>query len=370
MAKRKRLTPPRPEDVQVGQGPAPETKSVFPSYPLGVAPTGRANQSPAGRGDQIPTGRTNPPAPSTPPAPTRSDHAPIARVAGDAATAAALAEVTGELEAARAQGRMVQMLDLDAIDAGHLVRDRLVVDDAEMAALRTSLAARGQQTPIEVVRTETGYGLISGWRRLSALRSLFAETKAARFAQVQALVRQPVDAAQAYVAMVEENEIRVGLSYFERARIVLRAVEEGVYPDQKKALNGLFGSGSRAKRSKIKSFLPVVSDLGDALAHPAAIGERMGLALSQRLQNDAGFARTVTARLKAQGAQVDAAEEQSLLKDALSGQAPRPPKAPSDAAREELAPGLYLERKGQGIFLSGPGLDAEVEDRVRRALQG
>jgi hypothetical protein len=34
---------------------------------------------------------------------------------------------------------------------------------------------------------------------------------------------------EAYLAMVEENEIRVGLSFYERARIVARAAEAGVF---------------------------------------------------------------------------------------------------------------------------------------------
>jgi ParB family chromosome partitioning protein len=41
-----------------------------------------------------------------------------------------------------------------------------------MAALVTSLRARGQQVPIEVVAREGGYGLISGLRRVMALREI------------------------------------------------------------------------------------------------------------------------------------------------------------------------------------------------------
>jgi len=337
MAKRKRLTPPAPQDLDTG-GAMLETKSVFPNYPLGVSPK------------------------------LRSAQPPISHVAGDAATAAALAEVSAELHAARTQGRMVQPLALDMIDAAHLVRDRVVVDPDEMAALRASIDARGQQTPIEVVETAQGYGLISGWRRLTALRSLFEETGEARFANVQALVRKPVDAADAYVAMVEENEIRVGLSYFERARIVLRAIEEGVYPSEKKALNGLFGAGSRTKRSKIKSFLPVVSELGGLLAHPAAIGERTGLALSRRLQDDAGFAGDLKAQLRARS-NGKAESEQAVLQAALKQGAASKPKALASEPPLEVAPGVFMQRKGQGITLSGPGWNERIEARILNELR-
>lgn len=342
MAKRKRLTPSPPEALVASAQAAPETKSVFPTYPLGVAPKMR-NSAP-----------------------------PIAHVAGDASTAAALAEMSEELHAARTQGRMVQQLPLPLIDASHLVRDRLVSQDADMEALCASLEARGQQTPIEVVETATGFGLISGWRRLTALRQLHAQTGEDRFASVLALVRQPRDAADAYVAMVEENEIRVGLSYFERARIVMRAVEEGVYPDTKKALAGLFGTGSRAKRSKIKSFLPLVEGLGAVLHHPAAIGERLGLALSQRLQAEPAFQARARAALTDQTAP-DAESEVALLTGLLEhkGRSGKPRKESAQAApREEVAPGVWVQKTARGLMVGGSGLTEEIEARVRQALKG
>ena len=124
---------------------------------------------------------------------------------------------------------MVLSLPLADIQLDYLVRDRTLVDDAEMTALMDSLRARGQQTPVEVADLGGGrYGLISGWRRCQALARLAQETGEDRFGTVLALLRRPEDASDAYLAMVEENEIRVGLSYFERARIVAKAAENGV----------------------------------------------------------------------------------------------------------------------------------------------
>jgi ParB family chromosome partitioning protein len=86
-----------------------------------------------------------------------------------------------------------------------------VISAVKMDALKASLAARGQQTPIEVVELVEGrYGLISGWRRLHALRANGAKT-------VKAIITAPREVSDAYVAMIEKNEIRVDLSYFERA---------------------------------------------------------------------------------------------------------------------------------------------------------
>ncbi|MEL6646749.1 MAG: ParB N-terminal domain-containing protein, partial [Pseudomonadota bacterium] len=197
--------------------------------------------------------------------------APIASVAGDAAAVDALARVSSALEAARAEGRLVQKIPLDQVVADHLIRDRITTDETEMEALKESLRNRGQQTPIEVVELAPDrFGLISGWRRLHALRALKSETVLARLIT-------PGTEADAYVAMVEENEIRVGLSYYERARIVLRAEQEGVYPTRKAALQSLFANVSRAKRSKIGSFVTVVEALDETLRFPTELGERLGL---------------------------------------------------------------------------------------------
>ena len=122
------------------------------------------------------------------------------------------------------------------------------------------------------------YGLISGWRRLEALKALHAETGEPRFATVQALVRRPETAADAYVAMVEENEIRVGLSQYERARVAARATERGVFPSEKAALLALFATASRPKRSRIRAFLELYHALDGVAALSGAPAGAAGAA--------------------------------------------------------------------------------------------
>lgn len=320
---------------------------------------------------------------------------PIADMAGAAAATAALEEMAETLRHAREGGRMVLALPLDQIEAGYLVRDRIAADPEEMAALIESLRARGQQTPIEVVQLAPDrFGLISGWRRLTALRQLDAETADPRFATVLALLRRPDQASDAYVAMVEENEIRVGLSFYERARIVAKAVEAGVYPDDRAALRGLFGAASRPRRSKIGSFLVVVRALDGALRFPEAIGERLGLQLAQALGADPGLSARLAARLAA-APPVDAAAEQALIARGLAGgqpggQARGPLVDPAgdpagDPAAEQageqtadragdpvidLWPGLRLRQKPGRIVIEGPeatgALAARLADWLRQ----
>lgn len=257
--------------------------------------------------------------------------APIAQVAGEASARAALNELAAEVESARAEGRLLEAVPLEAIDENHLVRDRMEQDEDELQALMNSLSARGQQMPIEVVRlpaldTETGsetgesaarYGLISGWRRLTALRRLQAQTGDPRFATVRAMVIAPQDARAAYQAMVEENEIRVDLSLYERARIAVRAMHEHVYPTQRAALQGLFGSTTRSKRSKIGSFIALVEAFDKVLRFPTAIPERLGLALAREVLRDEGFRARLIARLN-QAAPQSAAAELAVLQAAVA----------------------------------------------------
>ena len=61
--------------------------------------------------------------------------APIADVTADAATRAALEEVSAELRSAKVEGRMVVSLPLEAVEDSYLVRDRLRLDPDELVVL-------------------------------------------------------------------------------------------------------------------------------------------------------------------------------------------------------------------------------------------
>jgi ParB family chromosome partitioning protein len=306
MAKRRRLTP--PDAIPHGL----ETKA----FPLGLAPT--VTRRP-----------------------------PVAQIAGDAAHQAALDALAREVAEARASGRLAVPLPLDAVDDGHLVRDRLTLDEDEMASLKSSLAARGQQTPIEVVETGQGrYGLISGWRRVTALRELGAAT-------VLAVVRRPDGAAEAYQAMVEENEIRAGLSFWERAHVAVTAVRLGLHPDIGAAVGALFAHAPAPRRSKIASFARLHEAFGEALSFPTAIPERLGLALAAALDRP-GFAAGVRDALR-RAEPLAAEAERRVLERALQGgvgQGARP--------ADEVAPGIALASARRRLTLSGPGVDAAL----------
>lgn len=289
------------------------------------------------------------------PAPeTKSSAPPIAHIAGAAAEQAGLAEVARVLTEARQEGRLIQKLPLAEIETGHLVRDRIAFDAPDMESLRASLATRGQQVPIEVVaRPKGGYGLISGLRRVMALRELGE-------LQVLAVIREPETSADAYLAMVEENEIRAGISFYERARLAYEAAKLGLYPSVQAAIAALFGNASPAKRSKIGSFARVHEALGAQLRFPAAIPERLGLAMAAALEEGTGFVSALRATLAANPPE-DAPAERGLIEAALRG---KKGSKPQSGDIFEPAPGIRLEAKAGKVVLSGKG----VTEDLRAAL--
>lgn len=329
MAKRKRLSPTSPIELSPEGANSPElgTKSVPPNGWVGVR--------------------------------TPRNRAPIADVAGDVALQSAFAEVSGELQNARDRGLLVQSLPLSAIDKTHLVRDRLAVEDDEMQTLIDSLRDRGQQAPIEVVSLGSDrYGLISGWRRLMALRRLNQEEPDRDdFATIKALIRKPAGAADAYLSMVEENEVRADLSFYERARIAVKAAEQGVYESPKHAVKALFASARRAKRSKILSFTELVEGLDAHLSFPSSISEKLGLALVGAMRSRPGFYKALVKALVQAAPLEDAGSERKLLEQIL-----RSATSPSSAApeREKIAKGLQFSAQAGRVVLSGPLVDERL----------
>lgn len=281
--------------------------------------------------------------------------APIADVTGDAATLSAFEEVAEEIRSAKSEGRMVVRLPLAAVDTTYLVRDRLSVDADDMAVLKDSLRDRGQQTPIEVLDLGQGrYGLISGWRRLSALQVLSEDAvDADQFGHVLALIRTPDGAADAYRAMVEENEVRADLSFYERARIAVKSTQEGVYRDKKAAVQSLFAAARAPKRSKILAFAALVEALDDRLQFPAAIPEKLGLGLAQGLQKDAGLQRRISEALRKAAPQT-AEAERKVLERMLKV----PTKVQTTPSKEEAVSGITLKAGRGSVTLKGAKVDA------------
>ncbi|WP_166418683.1 ParB/RepB/Spo0J family partition protein [Cochlodiniinecator piscidefendens] len=321
---------------------------------------------------------------------TKSMVPPIAQVAADAAGEMAVSRVETRVENAQdkadaerlrkadREGLLVQEILLGDIAADHLSRDRVMLDAEQMEELKSSIRQHGQRTPIEIMRTDDGFGLISGWRRLKAIGELFVETGSESFSHIRAFIREPESAPDAYVSMVEENEIRADLSQYERGRVAAVSTAQGVFASVEAAVDALFASASKAKRSKIRSFAAIHDALGDLLSFPGALSERTGLQLASALRARGG---SEFRAVLAESAPQNPAEEWTILEAVITQAAVkkdksrggRPTREATKIAPIELASGgeisgalfedrLVIELKGQEIT---PIVAREMLERLR-----
>ncbi|WP_299417712.1 ParB N-terminal domain-containing protein [uncultured Sulfitobacter sp.] len=306
--------------------------------------------------------------------------APIAQVAAETAMnvnvvdpelRAKLAQLE-QVRAAEAQGLVARLIPIEAVDASALTRDRMALDPQDFAELKAAILANGLRMPIEVCALEPRngqprYGLISGYRRLQAVRELRGQPGQGA-GVIEALVRPVASAANSMEAMVEENEIRADLSQFERGRIAVLAAQNGVYKDVEEATAKLFAFASKAKRSKIRSFAVVFEALGDVLAFPQALKEKQGLTLATALRNGAGgLLRDALGTATPAGA----GEEWQVIEAALktfSGASDSNSKSKGGRPKTEVetietARGTRIEwsRKGRGVVIQ---LDGALEDET------
>ncbi|MEZ5721409.1 MAG: ParB N-terminal domain-containing protein [Paracoccaceae bacterium] len=105
----------------------------------------------------------------------------------------------------------IQHIPLAEIDEHALPRDRSVIDSAALDELTASIRAGGLRLPVELFATVAGYGLLSGYRRLMAFRRL-EELHGQPYAAIPALIRPAADLLDSFARVVEENDIRQGLT--------------------------------------------------------------------------------------------------------------------------------------------------------------
>lgn len=303
---------------------------------------------------------------------TKAMTPPIAQVAGEAAQHSGMAAVTDRAALARDQGdaerwrtasaagQVVEEIALEEIDTDYIRRDRMSDDEEAMEELIASLRIHGLRAPVELAKTADGFGLISGYRRVQAFRRLAALDPA--FARIPAFVRSAAAGQGAYVAMVEENELRADLSHYERGRIAVLAAGQGVFPSVEAAVDGLFAAASKAKRSKVRSFAAIHEGLGDLLKFPVELSERAGLKLAVGLRDGA------QPRLRAALAGADPADaraEWRLLDQALrDGGAPQ--RDASRGGRPQAA-----TRVAERTYPNGLTASAEIaDDTIRLQVSG
>ncbi|GAB5435839.1 ParB/RepB/Spo0J family partition protein [Falsiruegeria mediterranea] len=284
---------------------------------------------------------------------------PIAQVAGEAAALAGMTSVTDRAEQARdaadaqqfrqakSAGLVAQPIALDLIEADFIRRDRLNEDPEAMEELLTSIRSSGLRSPIEVAALPDGFGLISGYRRLKAFQVLATEDP--KFGMIPAYVRDADAGQDAYVSMVEENEVRANLTPYERGRIAVLSTGQGVFSTVSDAVDVLFASVSKAKRSKVRSFALVHECLGDLLRYPSTLTEKAGLQLAAALRE--GAQADLRVALDSSDC-TSSAEEWTVLSKVLANRG-RAEKDPSKGGRPSSNVRLPLVQVEDGAELRG-----------------
>ena len=134
---------------------------------------------------------------------------------------AARADAARALEARLTAGEMVVELDPGLVDHS-FITDRMETDDESYRALRASIAATGQDSPILVrphPAAQGRYQVAFGHRRLRAAVDLGRS--------VRCVVKSLTD-RDLVIAQGQENSARADLSFIERGRFA-QALEEGGY---------------------------------------------------------------------------------------------------------------------------------------------
>lgn len=328
--------------------------------------------------------------------------APIAQMAADSAALsqaeggdvreerARLQADSAQLARAQQDGLLMVELPLDQIDEGAMIRDRMVMSEDAIQELRLSISSHGLRLPIEVFELETPasdgprYGLLSGYRRLLAVRGLQDLTCAEKYNTIRALIRPRESSAGAFVSMIEENEVREELSHFERGRVAVIAAQQGAFANTEEAVDKLFATGSKAKRSKIRSFALIFEELGDMLDFPEGLTERRGLQLSAALRR--GGEESLRKAL-AQYAPQDADGEWSVIEPVLTTieQGPRdtsrggrPKATPTrvgwiDGQTLRTSSGITIRRardsRGHILRFEGDAMTADLMDSLLAEIQ-
>ncbi|WP_168219845.1 ParB/RepB/Spo0J family partition protein [Pseudotabrizicola formosa] len=266
----------------------------------------------------------------------------------------------------------LRLIPLDQIDAHALPRDRRVIAEEDITTLADSIRDSGLRQPIEVYTLSTSkppftYGLISGFRRLTAVQRLGHD-------KVQAFVRSPETYDQAFAEMVGENEIRVQISPWEKARLVLTAVQGLYYPTPDAAIEALYPMLSRQSHYRMRGHVDVVQVFDKLLQTPERLTSRQMDRLAIPVRNGwENLLLTALAELKSPSLDTQWQALLPLITESTTsktaGDSPRPRRL------LHLKKGLTIRREhtqhGYALRFSGPearrgGLMDDVMDYVER----
>jgi ParB family transcriptional regulator, chromosome partitioning protein len=272
----------------------------------------------------------------------------------------------------------IRLLPTAAIDADALSRDRTAHDAEALTELRLSISSHGLRMPVEVFELaepegDLRYGLISGYRRLAAFRTLHQFSGNDRYLEIPALIREPQSITDCLVAMVEENEIRAEISPYERGRLAVTTRNAGLFPTVEQAVETLYPTATRQKRNRLRAIATLCEELDGHLAAPETLSERQTLRIAAALAK--GFGDLIRHALAESPHPDAAAQWQILLPILVEAECPETPE-PSPRStrpgrpRRTLSPrhGLDIRREmtrhGWCLHFTGREARGELIDLV------
>jgi ParB family chromosome partitioning protein len=277
----------------------------------------------------------------------------------------------------------IQRIPLAEIDQAALTRDRAGLDPEPQAELERSIATYGLRQPIEVFplpepRGPHRWGLLNGYRRLLAFRTLLENTGQDRYAAIPAFVREAASLAASLAAMVEENEIRAGLSPFERGFIAVNARNQGAFASIEEAVDGLYPNANRPKRNRLRALAFLAEEMDGQFAAPELLSQQQATRIARALT--AGFGELIRTALE-ESSLKDPDHQWSLVEPILAeaeAHARRPetsdrPGRPRRILRPRYALTVRRERTRDGWSLHFTGREATgalidlVLDDIERA---
>ena len=185
-------------------------------------------------------------------------------------------------------------LPLNRISADAFPRDRTHLDSAEQADLVASILRDGLRQPIEVVGLSEPldgctHALVSGMRRLTALREIARMNGTADTATAPAFLRAPPSMAAILRDIAVENEQRAPVSMFEKGRFLIESVAQGHFDTLDAAISGLFPEAARNKAYRLRAAAEVAQALDGQLSTPEALSQNQIEALAMTLRRGMGL---------------------------------------------------------------------------------
>jgi ParB family chromosome partitioning protein len=264
----------------------------------------------------------------------------------------------------------IHLIPTAEIDESALPRDRTAHDQDALTELERSILAHGLRMPIEVYELAEPqgphrYGLISGFRRLAAVHALH-DNGAGNHATIPAFLRQPKNDAEVYLHMVEENAIRAEVSPWEQAMVAVKAVDAGAYPGIDAAVDALYASLGRLKRTRLRAVAHLAAELDGELAAPEPLSLRQLLRLAPLIPR--GYGDLVRATLAALRDRNPAVQWQALAPILAEAEHPREADVPRpdrprrllQLPRQGLTIRRELARDGWRLHFSGHGATRDL----------